>query len=464
MRATPLLLTLALTLAVTTPLEAQRAYEPLNKETHRQRRAKFLEAMDGGIAIIVAAQKDQDLIYEFFVDHSDLHDFIYLTGLEGVDAWESALVLAPDAETYREILYTSQDPDGIREKTGIEHVYPYELFMEHLSDGITDYSLLRTHQRGSKALATDLSRSLGQEKNVYFNYQRFLNLAATPPERLDIANRLRYFSPEVQVKDASDILNRLRMIHDEAEIELLRKASDITVQAFMESAKAVREEMTTQQIAAIVNFTFEYEHAAPSFRTNISISGPNAPARAGGRDWPIGIVPRLGPWHVSDGQMISYDIGAEYAHYTADFGRSVPVSGTYTTEQRRIAEIVTRIQKQTIAAVRPGGTFTESQALKDRLMTEAGLGDVTGTYGISHFVGMEIHDVGFYDIPWEPGMCFVIEWRVSQDDFSIRFEDVILVTEDGHEWLTEHSPIEPDEIEALMAQRGIWEGGRQQPR
>ena len=95
MRATPLLLTLALTLAVTTPLEAQRAYEPLNKETHRQRRAKFLEAMDGGIAIIVAAQKDQDLIYEFFVDHSDLHDFIYLTGLEGVDAWESALVLAP---------------------------------------------------------------------------------------------------------------------------------------------------------------------------------------------------------------------------------------------------------------------------------------------------------------------------------------------------------------------------------
>ena len=157
--------------------------------------------------------------------------------------------------------------------------------------------------------------------------------------------------------------------------------------------------------------------------------------------------------------MLSYDIGAEYAHYTSDFGRTIPVSGKYTPEQRRIAEIVTRIQKQTIAAVKPGGTFAESQALKDRLMTEAGLGDVTGTYGISHFVGMEIHDVGFYDIPWEPGMCFVIEWRVTQDDFSIRFEDVILVTEDGHEWLTEHSPIEPDEIEALMAQEGIWEKG-----
>lgn len=459
MRATLPLLTLILATAI--PLQAQRAYEPLNKQVHSQRRAKFLEAMDGGIGIIVAAKKDQDFIYEFFVDHSDLHDFIYLTGLEGIDAWESALVLAPDAETYSEILYTSQDPEQIQEKTGIEHVYPYELFMEHLSDAITDYSLLRTHQRGSKALASDLSRSLGNDKNVYFNYQRFLNLAETPPERLDLVNRLRYFSPEVQVKDATDILNRLRMIHDDTEIALLRKASNITVQAFMESAKAVREEMTTQQVAAIVNFTFEYEHAAPSFRTNVSISGPGVPQGGGvEREWPIGSRPRLGPWYVMDGQMLSYDIGAEYAHYTSDFGRTIPVSGKYTTEQRRVAEIVTRIQKQTIAAVKPGGTFTESQALKDRLMTEAGLGDMTGTYGISHFVGMEIHDVGFYDISWEPGMCFVIEWRVSQDDFSIRFEDVILVTENGHEWLTEQSPIEPDEIEALMAQRGVWEEGR----
>ncbi len=455
-----LLLTLTVVLASAQPLQAQRAYELPNKEVHSQRRAKFLDAMEGGIAIVVAALEDQDNIYEFFVDHSDLHDFIFLTGLEGIDAWQSALILVPGAQTYREILYTSQDPDAMHEKTGIEHVYPYELLTEHLSDAITDYALLRTHQRGSKALATDLSRSLGNEKLIYFNYQRFVNLAETPPDRLDLANRLRYFSPEVQMRDATDILNRLRMIHDEAGIALLRKASDITVQAFMESAKAVREEMTTQQIAAIVNFTFEYEHAAPSFRTNVSITGPGAPDRGRGREWPIGTRRRLGPWPVEDGQMISYDIGAEYAHYTSDFGRSIPVSGKYTPEQRRIAEIVTRIQKQTIAAVKPGGTFAESQALKDRLMREAGLGDATGSYGISHFVGMEIHDVGFYDVPWAPGMCFVIEWRVTQDDFSIRFEDVILVTEDGHEWLTEHSPIEPDEIEALMAQEGVWERGR----
>ena len=458
MKQTLLLLTAAL--AITSPLQGQRAFEPPDKALHSQRRANFLNAMDGGIAIVVADIEDQNKIYEFFVDHSDLHDFIYLTGLEAGDAYGSALILAPDAETYREILYTSQDPQEMADLTGIAHVYPYEFLNEHLSDAITDYSLLRTHQRGAKALASDLSRSWGTEKYVYFNYQRFLNLAETPPERLDLANRLRYFSPEVQMKDASDILNRLRMIHDEYSIAMLRKASDITVQAFMESAKAVREEMTTQQIAAIVNFTFEYEHAAPSFRTNVTPSGPGVAPRGGGRDWPIGVRPRLGPWHVSDGQMLSYDIGAEYAHFTADFGRTIPVSGEYTPEQRRIAEVITRVQKQLIAAVKPGGTFAGSQALKDRLMDEVGLRDVTNTYGISHFVGMEIHDVGFYDIPWEPGMCFVIEWRVSHEDWSIRFEDVVLVTEDGHEWLTGHSPIEPDEIEALMALEGVWERGR----
>ena len=458
MKQTLLLLTAAL--AISSPVQAQRAFEPPDNALHSQRRANFRDAMDGGIAIIVAAIEDQNKMYEFFVDHSDLHDFIYLTGLEAGDAYGSALVLAPDAETYREILYTSRDPEEMADLTGIEHVYPYEFLNEHLSDAITDYSLLRTHQRGAKALASDLSRSWGTEKYVYFNYQRFLNLAETPPERLDLANRLRYFSPEVQMRDASDILNRLRMIHDEYSIAMLRKASDITVQAFMESAKAVREEMTTQQIAAIVNFTFEYEHAAPSFRTNVTPSGPGVVSRGGGRDWPIGVRPRLGPWHVSDGQMLSYDIGAEYAHFTSDFGRTIPVSGEYTPEQRRIAEVITRVQKQLIAAVKPGGTFAGSQALKDRLMDEVGLRDVTNTYGISHFVGMEIHDVGSYDIPWEPGMAFVIEWRVSHEDWSIRFEDVVLVTEDGHEWLTGHSPIEPDEIEALMAQEGVWERGR----
>jgi len=127
-----------------------------------------------------------------------------------------------------------------------------------------------------------------------------------------------------------------------------------------------------------------------------------------------------------------------------------------------VAQAIAEVQRRVIAAVRPGGTFHESQALKDRLMEEAGLGDRTGHFGISHFVGMEIHDVGDYDIPWEPGMCFVIEWTVQMDDYSMRFEDVVLVTEDGHQWLTESAPLDPDGLERVMSEAGIRDPGRYQ--
>ncbi len=272
------------------------------------RRTRFAQAMEGGIAVVVAAKRQQEFIYEFFVPHSDLHDFTYLTGLDGFDAWESALVLAPGADTYKEILYTSGDPEDMRQRTGIEHVYPWELLAEHLSNALTDYSLLRTHQRGSKPISTDLSRALGETKIVYFNYPRFLNLSARPPERLELIDRIRRFSPEVDVRDASDILDRLRMIHDQEEIALLREASRITVDAFLESARQVRPGLTTRQIAATVEYVFAWNHADASFRTNVTITGPPGPP--GEREWPIGSRERLGPWPVSEGQVISYDIGA----------------------------------------------------------------------------------------------------------------------------------------------------------
>jgi Xaa-Pro aminopeptidase len=133
------------------------------------------------------------------------------------------------------------------------------------------------------------------------------------------------------------------------------------------------------------------------------------------------------------------------------------VSGKFTPEQRKIYDTIVGIQKQLIAAVKPGGTFRKNQELKDKLVAEAGLAQLTGTYGISHFVGMEIHDVGDYDVPFEPGMCFVIEWRIQTEGFAMRFEDVILVTATGQEWLTGHAPITAEEFEKVMAEKGLWE-------
>jgi Xaa-Pro aminopeptidase len=406
-------------------------------ELFHARRARFATAMPpGSIAIVMSARKNQDFIYEGFVLHADNHDFIYLTGLQGALSHDSALVLSPGAEEYREILYTSQDVNRIKKQTGLVHVYPYAKFLEDLSESLTDFSLIRTHQRGAKPLSTDISRSLGANKYVYFNYPRFLNLTAAPPPRLEVAQKLQYFSPEVQMRDASDILDRLRMIHDETEIALLRKASEIAVKGLVESMKIVRPGVTTREIAAMVDYTFAAEGAEPSFSTNVG-------------NWALG-AGYAGDRELKAGDLISYDIGAEYGHQTSDFGRTIPVGGVFSPAQKKIYEAIVSIQRRLIASVKPGGTFVDLQQMKDRLVAEAGLADKTVKYGISHYVGMEIHDVGDYEIPFQPNMCFVIEWRVEIDGSLMRFEDVLLVTEKGNDWLTGMAPIDPEDYARIM--------------
>lgn len=433
-----------LLLAVAAPLSAQDLGSP---ELFRSRRARFAAAMQpGAIAIVMSARKNQDFIFEGFVSHADNHDFIYLTGLEGRLSDDSALVLCPGAEELREILYTSQNADRIRKQTGIQHVYPFAKFLEDLSESLTDFSLIRTHQRGAKPVSTDISRSLGTNKFVYFNYPRFLNLSSAPPPRLEVAQKLRYFSPEVQMKDASDILDRLRMIHDETEIALLRRASEIAVKGLVESMKIVRPGTTTREVAAMVDFTFASEGAAPSFSTNVG-------------NWALG-AGYAGDRKLEAGDLISYDIGAEIGHQTSDFGRTIPVGGTFSPAQRKVYEAIVAIQKRLIASVKPGGTFTALQQMKDRLVAEAGLADKTVKYGISHFVGMEIHDVGDYEIPFEPNMCFVIEWRIEVDGSLMRFEDVLLVTKDGNDWLTGMAPIDPDDYARIMSKPAPPSGSR----
>lgn len=420
--------------ALAAPLAAQDIGGP---DLFRARRARFAAAMpQGSIAIVMSARKNQDFIYEGFVSHADNHDFIYLTGLQGARSNDSALVLSPGADEFKEILYTSQDVARIKKETGIAHVHPYAKFIEDLSESLTDFSLIRGHQRGAKPISTDISRSLGKNKFVYFNYPRFVNLSSSPPPRLEVPRQLQYFSPEVQLKDASDILDRLRMIHDETEITLLRKASEIAVKGLVESIKIIRPGVTTREIAAKVDFTFAAEGAAPSFSSNVG-------------NWALGSG-YAGDQQLKTGDLISYDIGAEIGHQTSDFGRTVPVGGVFSPAQKKVYETIVGIQKQLIASVKPGGNFTALQQLKDRLVAEAGLGDKTVKYGISHFVGMEIHDVGDYEIPWETNMCFVIEWRIELDGSLMRFEDVILVTRDGHEWLTRMAPITPEDYARIM--------------
>ena len=161
---------------------------------------------------------------------------------------------------------------------------------------------------------------------------------------------------------------------------------------------------------------------------------------------------RKGDARILEGTLVHFDTGAEFNHYSADVQRTVPADGTFTEEQARIYQVVLEVQKAVIEQVRPGVTWQELHDLAVSMLRDAGGWDESYTYGIGHYIGMEVHEHGDYIKPLQPGMVLAIEQGAIVDGTRVAFEDDVLVTEDGYEWLTRFIPIEIDEVEALRRQ------------
>ncbi|MBS3819697.1 aminopeptidase P N-terminal domain-containing protein [bacterium] len=411
----------------------------------KQRREKLASMLDEGIIIIKSTESNQRNLYEFFVPNSDNHDFIYLTGLETADA---TLVLCPGSPEYSEILYIKGNHQEIKKVAGIEHVFPPENLMVDLSNAFTDFSLLRYTQRIRKPLSSEISRVLynqGKKKVIYFNFPRFVNLEERPPERLDFIHRIEKFSPKYEIRDASDLLNRLRMYHDEYGQEQLRRAVDITGKAIRECMKSVRPGMTEAQLRSVFRFVCDFNGTDQlGFHTTVR-SGPRIKGESSSRRTKV----------MKEGELIVIDCGAEVNHYTADIKRTFPVSGKFTAEQKKVYNILKRVQEACIRMVKPGVTMKDLQEKAISLLDEAGgYGKYFG-WGTSHFLGMDVHDVGNNLIPFKPGIVITVEPGIVLPEFSVELEDDVLCTEDGYEWLSQSIPREVQEIEEFMKKEGI---------
>jgi Xaa-Pro aminopeptidase len=145
------------------------------------------------------------------------------------------------------------------------------------------------------------------------------------------------------------------------------------------------------------------------------------------------------------------DTGAAFNHYSADVQRTIPIDGNFDEQQRQLYEITLNVQKAVIESVRPGVTWWDLHNLANDMLREAGGYDEYWTYGIGHFIGMEVHDEGDYLQPLQPGMVLAIEQGVAPPNGPrAALEDDVLVTEDGYDWLSRSIPIEVDDVEALV--------------
>ena len=314
--------------------------------------------------------------------------------------------------------------------------------------------------------ASDIAKGWGEsEKLLYVNYPRFTNLNEPANPRLAFITRLKKATSELVFRDAGDLLDPMRMVLDDFAMQNLRRAIEITGKGLQEGMKAARPGLSTLEVMQTVDYVYRYRGATLGFPTSVSREPPEG--REPEPHMPEGFiqyVSRSGGETFTTDDLLHIDTGAAFRHFSADVQRTIPIRGTLDPDQRRLYEVALDVQKTVIEMVRPGVTWWELHNTADRMLRESGGFDEYWTYGIGHFIGMEVHDEGDYESPLLPGMVLAIEQGVAPPNGPrVAFGDDVLVTTDGFEWLSRIIPLEVDPMERMLTQESslaAWVGKR----
>ncbi len=378
-------------------------------------------------------------------------NFFWLTG---IDQEECILWLFPDCprEEFKEILFIRRTNEHIQiwegwkyskeeaiEASGIQNIRYYEEFQSVLLQAIC-YC-----------------------ENIYLDFNehpRNTLFYATPAHQL--AYQIQRQFPGHKIQRANPILAYLRSIKSPQEIELVQKAIDITHQAFLRVLKFIRPGVYEYEIEAEILHEFIRNRATGPAYGSIIATGKNACV----------LHYILNNAQCQNGELILMDFGAEYANYSADLTRTVPVNGKFTERQKQIYDAVLFVMKESKKLLVPRKDNIISYHKKvGEIMTEKLLeigllksDEVKNQnpdwpaykkyfmHGTSHYLGLDTHDVGFMHKNFEPGMVFTCEpgIYILEERIGIRLENNILITENGNLDLMEKIPLEIEEIEDIM--------------
>jgi Xaa-Pro aminopeptidase len=268
------------------------------------------------------------------------------------------------------------------------------------------------------------------------------SLGAVPSRAAALGEALRERYPGLEIRSVREHTNALRGIKTTAEIEQIRRSTDVACQGIAEAMKSTEPGMHEFQVAAVARYVFTRLGAGHDAYQALVGGGPNGCI----------LHHRAGTRVLLESDLIVMDYGGTVHGYATDVTRTFPSNGRFTPEQRKLVDDVYEIQQTLLAEVRPGASLGALSTLCRRLLFEKGY---RADHGPCHHVGLEVHDQG--DDLLAPGMVITVEPGAYLRDAGMgcRIEDTILITEGGHENLSAHLPSRPDEIEALMALPGI---------
>ncbi len=434
--------------------------QPAELQAWADHRRAVLDRLEPGQAMLLFGAhhhlRNGDAEYRY----RQVSDLLYVSGWEDP---EVAVLLRPDGDRRFQMWVQPKDPErevwtGVREGTegaveryGADHASPWGQLEAELGE-----QLLGVH-----TLYYAAARDPQQDALV---------MRAIAGVRRKAERELFVPVPSAFV-DPGRVLHELRLSKTEHELSLLREAARITSQAHVAAMSAAKDGVFEYELEALIDYRFR----------TLGGNGPGYTSIVGGGAGACILHYITNREPLRAGDLVLIDAGCEYRNYTADVTRTFPVDGTFTAAQRELYQLVLDVEVACIESVRPGLCFSSLHELAVRLLTEGmvRLGLLEGEvdqliedkdyrryymHGTSHWLGMDVHDVGAYVGEGEsrrlqPGMVFTVEpgLYVPPDDeraperfrgMGVRIEDDILVTQDGYEVLTAGCPKTIEDVEA----------------
>ncbi|MDD3721148.1 MAG: aminopeptidase P family protein [Lutibacter sp.] len=426
-------------------------YHPINNKLFIKNRAKFTAQMKPkSIAVfnsndIFTTGADSTLPFE---QHSDI---LYLSG---ADQEESVLLLFPDAinENHREILFLTETNEHI----AIWYGAKYSKEEATKVSGIKTIYWLSEFNKIFYDLMTEA-------ETIYFNTNEHYRQSVELESREDrFIKKCKADFPAHKWEKSNQILQEIRGVKESEEIEIIQNACDITEKGFRRVLPFVKPGIMEYEIEA------EFMH---EFLRNRSKGFAYTPIIASG--YSACVLHYIeNNKECKDGDMLLMDVGAEYANYSSDMTRTIPVNGRFTDRQKAVYSAVLRIKNEATKMLAPGVLWAEYHKEVGKMMTSEliGLGlidknDVKNEnpdwpaykkyfmHGTSHHMGLDTHDYGALKTPMKAGMVFTVEpgIYIPEEKMGIRIEDDVVINKSGVPFnLMRNIPIEIEEIEELM--------------
>lgn len=426
-------------------------YDRIDKQLYIKNRAKFSQLMEANSLAVFNSNDIYPISADSSMPFQQHRDILYLSG---VDQEESILVIFPDSknEAHREVLFLKETSDLIAvwegEKLNKEQAFEVS--------GIKTVYWLNQFQSIFKQMMAEASA-------IYLNTNEHLRASTEVETREDrFVKQVKLDYPAHQVRKSAPIMHRIRSIKEAQELELMQRACKITEAGVRRLLSFVKPGVWEYEIEAELAHEFLRKRSNGFAYTPIIASGKNACV--------LHYIENNQQCHAGD--VILLDVGAEYANYSSDLTRCLPVNGKFTDRQKQVYNAVlhvkTEAEKMLVAGTLMAEYHKEVGKIMEGQLLNLGLIDQTDIknqkadwpaykkyfmHGTSHFIGLDTHDVGLWNEPIQAGMVFTCEpgIYIPEEGLGIRLEDDLVIQKSGAPFnLMKDIPLDAEEIESLM--------------